>query len=127
MFFTKLIKDVIESRIEDETIRSDMIHLFLEARKKSNNNIGEDIPDKIIIAQAIIFAFAGFENTSTLMSFMSYELAVNKDIQEELQCEIDEIFHKSHGKITYEDIFKLKYLDMVVSGKSIFAILNVVC
>ncbi|KAF2897583.1 hypothetical protein ILUMI_08591, partial [Ignelater luminosus] len=114
IFFTKLIKDVIESRRRNAIIRPDMVHLFLEARKKLKNNNEEDFSDEIIIAQAVIFAFAGFENTSTIMSFMSYELAANRNIQDKVQCEIDEVLQKCEEKITYEDVSKLKYLDMVI-------------
>ncbi|XP_068081654.1 cytochrome P450 6B4-like [Anabrus simplex] len=58
---------------------------------------------------------AGFETTSTTMSFCLHELAVNPDIQRRLQEEIDSTLLEYGGKITYEAIQKMEYLDRVVS------------
>lgn len=43
-------------------------------------------------ANCFITMNAGFETTSTALGFASYELALNPDIQEKLQTEIDEHF-----------------------------------
>ncbi|RZC32285.1 p450 domain containing protein, partial [Asbolus verrucosus] len=49
------------------------------------------------------------------MCFMSYELGVNSDIQERLRQEIDETMESCNGKITYEALMSMKYMDMVTS------------
>lgn len=64
----------------------------------------------------MIFFLGGTDTTSSLLCFVSYELAINKDVQKRLQEEIDEANKECNGKINYEVISKLKYLDMVVSG-----------
>ena len=47
---------------------------------------------------------------------MSYELAVNPDVQERLYEEVKEVKEELNGKpLTYEVLQKMKYLDMVVS------------
>lgn len=51
---------------------------------------------------------------STLLSFMSYELAINPNIQNRLYEEIRNA-HSNVTEIAYENIQKLPYLDMVVS------------
>ena len=51
------------------------------------------------------------------MCFASHQLAVHPDIQARLQKEIDETLNENEGKVTYEAIHSMKYLDMVVSGK----------
>lgn len=43
-------------------------------------------------------------------------MMINPDIQEKVQKEIDDLLAKNNGQITYEDIQKLKYLDMAASG-----------
>lgn len=50
-----------------------------------------------------------------------YELARNPDIQKRMQEEIDN-FKLESGDLTYNDLPKLKYLDMVVSGKKNYTI-----
>lgn len=69
-----------------------------------------------MVAQCLVFFFAGFETVSTLLSFMAHELACNEDVQERLYEEIVATERELKGKpITYEAIQKFKYLDMVVS------------
>ena len=48
--------------------------------------------DEEVVANSIGFLFAGKETTSITLSFASYELALNPDIQEKLQSEIDSYF-----------------------------------
>lgn len=47
-----------------------------------------------------------------------YELARNPEIQKKLQEEIDNYKRENSETLTYNDLPKLKYLDMVVSGKT---------
>lgn len=72
--------------------------------------------DDDFLAQAIVFILAGFTTSSTLLSFLLYELAINPDIQKRLQEEVDELSTKNNGKVTYADITHMKYMDMVISG-----------
>jgi cytochrome P450 len=48
--------------------------------------------DEEVFDNAFGFLGAGSETTSLTLSFASYELAVNPDIQEKLQSEIDAYF-----------------------------------
>lgn len=49
------------------------------------------------------------------MVFMLYELALNPDIQKRLRNEITTGIERNGGKLTYDLLFDLKYLDMVVN------------
>lgn len=77
-----------------------------------------DLDDDAIVAQCMIFFFAGFETLSRAVSFMCHELACNPNIQEKLFAEVDQIASEleSNGeKLTYETLQKMKYMEMVVS------------
>ncbi|KAI4464081.1 cytochrome p450 [Holotrichia oblita] len=139
IFFMELIKDTIKTRQEQGIVRPDMINLLLEARKgkKIDDNSDQtvetgfatveessihtdstkptkELTDLDIAAQALGFFFAGFDSVSTLMSFMAYELVVNPDVQKRLQDEIDDALNECNGKLTYEALLKMKYMDMIV-------------
>lgn len=68
-------------------------------------------------AQAFVFFFAGFETSSATIAYALYELAINPDIQEKVDEEIDELLNSMDG-CSYENcVNNTKYLDMVVYGK----------
>ncbi|KAF2894715.1 hypothetical protein ILUMI_11460 [Ignelater luminosus] len=137
-FFRRIIKEALDIRKVQGVVRPDMIHLLMEAQKgrlKYDDRNSEDssfavveeselertetkkveITDEDITAQAMVFFLAGFETVSTLMSYMSYELAVNAEIQERLINDIDTTREECNGDITYEALMGIKYLDMVVT------------
>ncbi|KAB0794255.1 hypothetical protein PPYR_13875 [Photinus pyralis] len=137
-FFRRVVKETIYKREVEGFVRHDMINLLLEARKgvtaveesdlaapsefsaveESKSHHGKpklELTDEDITAQAFIFFVGGFETTSSAMTFMSYELATNPDVQEKLQAEVDETLSECEGKLSYHALQRMKYLDMVVS------------
>lgn len=53
---------------------------------------------------------------STVLSFLSYEMAVNQDVQRKVYEEIRTVNGQlKGGRLTYESLSKLKYLDQVIS------------
>jgi cytochrome P450 len=71
-----------------------------------------------LAAQVFVFFLGGFETSSTTMTFCLYELSLHQDIQDRLREEIDVVLQKYDGKLTYEGIQEMEYLDKVVSGKT---------
>lgn len=64
----------------------------------------------------MLFFLAGLGPTSTILTFLSYELCVNPDIQRKLYDEIVETNESLAGqRISYDKLQKMKYLDQVVS------------
>jgi len=111
-YFESRIKNEIAIRDAEHISRLDMIQLMLDNRGKEGR-IQLDVDD--IVAQAYAFYFAGFETSSSVMSFIIYQIVANPNIQIKLQQEIDELFNESDGNATYEAVNnKLKYLDAVI-------------
>lgn len=73
--------------------------------------------DDDLAAQAMAFIVAGFGTPSSLLCFVSYELARHPEVQQKLQMEIDEVAKATNSKPTYADLQNMKYIDMVISGK----------
>ncbi|KAL1509578.1 hypothetical protein ABEB36_004290 [Hypothenemus hampei] len=138
-FFHNTITETIKVREEKNIVRKDMINLLLEARKghkieESNTietgyaTVQEDSYfDKVkfkqakyltnddITSQALVFFFAGFDTVSTALCYGAHELALNKNIQDKLRREIRETHKLNDGKLTYDALLKMKYMDMVFS------------
>ncbi|KAJ3656516.1 hypothetical protein Zmor_015588 [Zophobas morio] len=106
-FFMELVTNTIKHRSEQKIIRRDFMALLLEVRDKEGLSFNE------ILAQCFLFFLAGFETSSQTISYCIHELAHNQDIQNKLREEIFNNLGKDFTKYSYEDIFKLPYLDQV--------------
>ena len=69
------------------------------------------------MAQAFAFLIAGYETSASTMTFALYELALHPEIQQSLRAEILQVLSKHDGKLTYDGIQDMLYLDRVVSGE----------
>lgn len=139
-FFRTLVADTMAGREKNSIIRNDMIQILIDAKKgvlKHEDSNHEDIKeagfatveesavgkeavkrrwtDDELTAQAVLFFIAGFDTASTLLCFLAHELTLHPEIQERLQEEIDEVASNSKGKLNYNDLQGMKYMDMVVS------------
>jgi len=137
-FFNSLILDTMRLREAQDIVRPDMINLIMQVRKgglkKENENDEEVIDgyatvteynigkaesiwsDNELVAQCLMFFLAGFETSSTLLSFLTNELALNPDIQRKLCDDIDQVSDNLQGKkLSYEVLQSMKYLDAVIS------------
>nr|XP_056722164.1 cytochrome P450 3A21-like [Euleptes europaea] len=118
-FFSNAIKKIKNDRQRNNhKHRVDFLQLMVDSQV--SGEISEEahsykaLTDKEIIAQAIIFIFAGYETTSSTLSFLSYCLATHPDVQQRLQEEIDEGL-PGQATPTYDAILQMEYLDMVVN------------
>ncbi|CAG9762961.1 unnamed protein product [Ceutorhynchus assimilis] len=135
-FLKQVVFDNINVRKEKGIVRPDMINILLETRKgfkeetedvvetgfatvKETADISKFkqkyLTDQDVASQASVFFVAGFDSIATAMSFSAYELAMNKDVQTRLRNEIIYTQKTTKGKLTYEALLKMKYLDMVLS------------
>lgn len=72
--------------------------------------------DNEIVAQCFLFFVAGFETSSTALTFAMYELARNQDVQQKLFEEVQETNKKLAGqKLSYDVLQKMRYMDQVLS------------
>ncbi|XP_043483753.1 cytochrome P450 6k1-like [Leptopilina heterotoma] len=119
VFLRNAFWDTINERIKSGTKRNDLIDLLIELRQNCEKDPeqynGFKFDGDNLVSQAAIFFTGGFETSSTTMSFTLYELAVNTKVQNKLRLEIEEALKASGGKITYDMVMTLPYLDMVIS------------
>jgi cytochrome P450 family 6 len=76
-----------------------------------------EIDGDLFMGQVFGFLFGGRESTSSAMTFTLYELALQPEIQQNLRAEILQVLSKHDGKLTYDGIQEMSYLDRVLSGE----------
>jgi cytochrome P450 len=76
-----------------------------------------EIDGDLFIGQAFGFLVGGIETGATTLTFALYELALHPEIQQSLRAEILQVLSKHDGKLTYNGIQDMSYLDRVVSGE----------
>ncbi|XP_058449767.1 probable cytochrome P450 9f2 [Malaya genurostris] len=139
-YFKKMILNNMHQREVHGIVRNDMIHMLMEVRKGSlkhlkdeqdqkdagfatvqESNVGKTTHARVwteneLIAQCFIFFLAGFDTVSTAMTFLTYELITNPEVQNRLYKEIVETNESlKTAPLSYEVLQKMEYMDMVVS------------
>ncbi|XP_035577947.1 cytochrome P450 3A12-like [Zalophus californianus] len=114
-FFMKSVKRMKESRLKDkQKHRVDFLQLMINSQNSKEIDTYKALSDLELVAQSIIFIIAGYETTSTSLSFLVYELATHPDVQQKLQEEIDATF-PNKALPTYDALLQMEYLDMVLN------------
>ncbi|RNA30710.1 Cytochrome P450, partial [Brachionus plicatilis] len=134
-FFENFINLIIERRKNKLETRDDFIQnildheenkLFETAIKDFENHHGESklykwntelkktLTNKEILSQSILFLLAGYETTAQTLCYVAYNLAMNPVYQKKLCQEIDTVLEKYDGKITYDSVNEMSYMDNVV-------------
>lgn len=139
-FFKSMVLETMAEREKFNILRHDVVNILMHVRSgnlghqndESHNDdagfataeeshigkvhVKRTWDDDEIISQCFLFFIAGFDTSSTVMSFLAYELAVNQDIQKRLYEEIREVNDTLNGAhLNYDTLSKMKYMDQVIS------------
>ncbi|XP_077878338.1 cytochrome P450 3A9 isoform X2 [Ictidomys tridecemlineatus] len=114
-FLKKAIYRMKESRLQEkQQHRVDFLQLMINSQNSKDVESHKVLSDLELVAQSIIFIFAGYESTSSVLSFILYELATHPDAQTKLQQEIDAAL-PNKAPATYDTVLQMEYLDLVVN------------
>ncbi|XP_023219429.1 cytochrome P450 3A24-like [Centruroides sculpturatus] len=133
-FFKEFALHVMKRREEEKTKTDDFLQLLMDAQKgileispedSSETNDKDESNFKTLpkhktmsldemLAQCILFLFAGSETTTNTLAFIIYHMALNPECQNKLIEEIDEV-NKNNKEINFDVLFKMQYMDAVVN------------
>ncbi|XP_041133620.1 cytochrome P450 3A27-like isoform X1 [Polyodon spathula] len=123
-FFYASIQKIKSDRKKNDHIagsRVDFLQLMVDsqipdksAQSKTDEQQSKGLTDHEILTQAMLFIFAGYETTSTTLSFLTYNLAANPKAMTKLQEEIDRVL-PNKAPVTYESLAAMEYLDMALN------------
>lgn len=88
----------------------DILSILMSARDEE----GLGLSDKDLFGQILGFLIAGYETTSTSMTWTLLQLAQNPDIQDKVRSEVQQVLGTSTTEITPGHLDKLHYLTCVI-------------
>ncbi|KAH0822299.1 hypothetical protein MTP99_012687 [Tenebrio molitor] len=126
-FMFNLVKKTVAYREKNNVYRKDFLHLLLQLKNKgkitdeesvvANGDKGKEIALTIneLAAQVFVFFAAGYETSSTTMTFTLFELSQDHNLQDKLRQEINSVLAKHNNQITYDAIMEMTYMDQVIN------------
>jgi cytochrome P450 len=137
MFFYKVLKSTIDERRKGSGRRNDLIDMMIDAMREPTATAAttEDKPDQFdkdasldhtapkrdfdeltIVSTALVLLVAGYDTTAMTLSYLTYELAKNPDVQERLRREVDAACDGLNADQTpdYTTVQDLEYMDQVL-------------
>ncbi|XP_014826339.1 PREDICTED: cytochrome P450 3A56 [Poecilia mexicana] len=122
-FFPKSVTDFFYASLEkiksnretsQQKSRVDFLQLMIDSQKKNGLQKDKRLSDHEILSQSMIFIFAGYETSSSSLTFLAYNLATNPEIMRKLQEEIDSTF-PNKAPVQYQPLMEMDYLDSVIN------------
>nr|UEN71147.1 cytochrome P450 4AV17 [Meteorus pulchricornis] len=114
-YFLDLTRNTIENRKKNNFNRNDFIDLLTAIKDEPNVDGGIELTDSLMAAQLFVFFIASFATSSATISNCLFELAMNPEIREKVRKEIRSKLTATNGRITYDSIENMKYLDKVIN------------
>lgn len=127
-YFNNVIKSAIVHRRETKTVRNDFVQQmvtlldkgFIEIEKHdpgddylkirdNEDNFKLELNEDVMVGQSFVFLLAGFETTSTAMSHMCLDLALNSNLQERAREEVNKIWKSDD--LSYDQVKEMRFLE----------------
>uniref|UniRef100_A0A1Q3FK99 Putative cytochrome p450 6a1 n=1 Tax=Culex tarsalis TaxID=7177 RepID=A0A1Q3FK99_CULTA len=117
-FFLDVVRKTISHREENNVSRNDFLDLLIKLKntgrlEADGGDIGQ-LSFSEIAAQAFIFFTAGFETSSSALTYTLYELALNPEIQDVARASFFETLEKFNGELSYECFQAMTFLDQCI-------------
>ncbi|XP_061085214.1 cytochrome P450 3A30-like [Conger conger] len=118
-FYASLRKIKSERQTHIHKNRVDFLQLMVDSQTHEKSTVSKGEPlkgltDHEILSQSMMYIFAGYETSSSTLTFLTYNLATNPETMIKLQEEIDQVF-PNKAPVTYEPLMQMEYLDMVLN------------
>ncbi|MDZ8034985.1 MULTISPECIES: cytochrome P450 [unclassified Nostoc] len=100
------LTEVVRERQQNPT--KDALSLLVQAQDEEGNRMSE----KELIAQALLLLFAGHETTTSMLTWLGVELARHPEVLE--KARVEQLQLASKGNLDLEQLGKMPYLEQVL-------------
>lgn len=122
-FFFDVVKEIIKYRETNSINRNDFMDMMIQLKDNGalDGKVQKDgtLTIQEIAAQSLIFILAGFETSSTAMTYCLFELSENQNIQDKARENVRKVLAKHNGQFTYEAMMEMDYIEYCINGKPI--------
>uniref|UniRef100_A0AAQ5XXE7 Cytochrome P450 3A n=1 Tax=Amphiprion ocellaris TaxID=80972 RepID=A0AAQ5XXE7_AMPOC len=106
-FFVAALQKIKSSRANGKQMnRVDFLQLMIDSQKNSGPSEADRDKNHEILSQSMIFLFAGYETTSSTLTFLAYNLATNPGRFQRMII---------HAPIQYQPLMQMEYLEGVIN------------
>lgn len=119
-FLTKVVRETIEHRDNNNITRNDFMDILLKMRNSSDGFTFDEIA-----GQTFTFFINGYHTVSSTLTVCLYELAKHPDVQSKARSLIRDASKKCGGRFTYEMLSDVPYIYQILQGKRQWQILRI--
>lgn len=105
-----MVDECVKFRRQNCIVTNDILGSLIQSQSKFN------FDNDALYGYVGALLLDGIHTSSIPIQTALYELTRNPDVQERLRDEIDEIYEKHNGHLTYEILQEMSYLDRVYKG-----------
>ncbi|CAG4917172.1 unnamed protein product [Colias eurytheme] len=110
-YFRKVLRIASEQRKEenrDLLNPKDLLDALLSLKDR------DDVSDDIIVANAAMLLFGGFETSGSIISFACYELAFRPEMQDKLYAELVQVKNDNEDGLDIAKLAELQFLNCII-------------
>lgn len=108
-FYIDVVRKIVKYREQNKKVnRTDLMNNLINMIKSENISIDE------VAAQSFFYFVAGYETSSTALTFCTYELSQNQDLQQKGRKEVLECLEKYNGQLTYESVNDMVFIEKII-------------
>lgn len=118
-FFMKVVRETVDYRECNNISRNDFMDVMIKLKNNEQDTKHKEhaITFNELAAQAYIFFLAGFDTSSTTLTYCLFELARHPEIQTKARRLVQDAYIKYDRQYTYEMMMELQYIEQILSGK----------
>lgn len=108
-FYMEIVRSIVDYRKQSNDVnRADLMSILISLMQTGNISIEQ------IAAQSFFYFVAGYETTSTTLTFCIYELSQNQELQEKARQEVLKVVEKHHHQLSYESINDMNFIEKII-------------